>query len=83
MSGRERQDEGRGHRGAQADANPFRPSGIRIGTPAITTRGLKENDMEAIVDLIDEVIKNYENETVLEGVAEKVNAMMSDRPLFS
>ena len=65
------------------DKSPFVTSGIRIGTPAITTRGLKENDMEAIVDLIDEVIKNYENETVLEGVAEKVNAMMSDKPLFS
>ena len=39
--------------------------------------------MEAIVDLMDEVIKNHENETVLEGVAEKVNALMADRPLFS
>lgn len=64
------------------DKSPFVTSGIRIGTAAITTRGLKENDMDKIVDLIDEVINNYENESVLEAVAEKVNAMMSDRPLF-
>ncbi len=65
------------------DKSPFVTSGIRVGTPAITTRGLKENDMDAIVDLIDEVINNYENETVLESVAKKVNAMMEDLPLFS
>ncbi|WP_431157534.1 serine hydroxymethyltransferase [Winogradskyella poriferorum] len=63
--------------------SPFVTSGIRVGTPAITTRGLKEDDMAYVVDLIDEVITNHENETVLEGVAEKVNALMSDRPLFS
>jgi len=62
--------------------SPFVTSGIRVGTPAITTRGLKESDMGYVVDLIDEVINNYENETVLEGVAEKVNSLMSDRPLF-
>ncbi|MCB0399973.1 MAG: serine hydroxymethyltransferase, partial [Winogradskyella sp.] len=63
--------------------SPFVTSGIRVGTPAITTRGLKENDMAYVVDLIDEVINNYENETVLEGVAEKVNELMSGRPLFN
>lgn len=63
--------------------SPFVTSGIRIGTPAITTRGLKEADMSTIVDLIDEVINNHTNETVLEGVAQKVNAMMSDRLLFN
>ena len=63
--------------------SPFVTSGIRVGTPAITTRGLKENDMSYVVDLIDEVLMNYENETVLEGVAEKVNALMSGRPLFN
>lgn len=62
--------------------SPFVTSGIRVGTPAITTRGLKENDMSYVVDLIDEVITNYENETVLEGVAKKVNTLMSGRPLF-
>lgn len=64
------------------DKSPFITSGIRIGTSAITTRGLKENEMNAIVDLIDEVIMNYQNETVLEAVAEKVNALMAHRPLF-
>lgn len=63
--------------------SPFVTSGIRIGTPAITTRGLKENDMAYIVDLIDEVIKNHDNDTVLEGVAEKVNSLMSGRALFN
>lgn len=62
--------------------SPFVTSGIRVGTPAITTRGLKETDMEAIVELIDEVIKNYENESALEGIAGKVNAMMNESPLF-
>jgi len=62
--------------------SPFVTSGIRVGTPAITTRGLKEDDMPYVVDLIDEVLMNYEDETVLEGVTEKVNALMSHRPLF-
>jgi glycine hydroxymethyltransferase len=64
------------------DKSPFVTSGIRIGTPAITTRGLKEADMEAIVMLIDEVINNYQDDAKLEAIAAKVNAMMSDRPLF-
>ena len=63
--------------------SPFVTSGIRVGTPAITTRGLKENDMSYVVDLIDEVITNYENEAVLEGVAAKVNELMEGRPLFN
>ncbi|MHA7844095.1 MAG: serine hydroxymethyltransferase [Winogradskyella sp.] len=63
--------------------SPFVTSGIRVGTPAITTRGLKESEMAYVVDLIDEVINNYENETVLEGVAEKVNELMGGRPLFN
>ncbi|WP_339753497.1 serine hydroxymethyltransferase [uncultured Winogradskyella sp.] len=62
--------------------SPFVTSGIRVGTPAITTRGLKENDMSYVVDLIDEVLTNHENETVLEGVAKKVNELMGGRPLF-
>jgi glycine hydroxymethyltransferase len=64
------------------DKSPFVTSGIRIGTPAITTRGLKEEDMDGIVDLIDEVINNYDNEAVLETVAGKVNRFMDHRPLF-
>lgn len=63
--------------------SPFVTSGIRVGTPAITTRGLKETDMAYVVDLIDEVINNFENETVLEGVAEKVNELMGGRSLFN
>ncbi|WP_339623959.1 serine hydroxymethyltransferase [uncultured Winogradskyella sp.] len=63
--------------------SPFVTSGIRVGTPAITTRGLKENDMAYVVDLIDEVICNHDNATVLEGVAKKVNDLMGGRPLFS
>lgn len=64
------------------DKSPFVTSGIRIGTAAITTRGLKENDMEPIVALIDEVICNYKDEAVLEKIGIKVHEMMSDRPLF-
>jgi len=65
------------------DKSPFVTSGIRIGTPAITTRGLKENDMEGIVALVDEVLMNYKDEDKLETIAGKVNAIMSDLPLFS
>lgn len=65
------------------DKSPFVTSGIRVGTPAITTRGLKEGDMEAIVALVDEVIMNYKDEAKLEQVASKVNAMMEGLPLFA
>lgn len=65
------------------DKSPFVTSGIRIGSAAVTTRGLKETDMPTIVDLIDEVLNNHEDETKLTGVAEKVNAMMKGKPLFS
>ena len=64
------------------DKSPFVTSGIRIGTPAVTTRGLKEDDMMMIVELIDEVIQNFENESILNSVKEKVHALMSHRPLF-
>jgi glycine hydroxymethyltransferase len=64
------------------DKSPFVTSGIRVGTAAITTRGLKENDMETIVSLIDEVISNYEDEDILENIANKVNDMMREKPLF-
>ena len=62
--------------------SPFVTSGIRIGTPAITTRGLKEGDMEAIVTLIDRVIQAPEDTAELEAVAKAVNEMMAGRPLF-
>jgi len=64
------------------DKSPFVTSGIRIGTPAITTRGLKEEDMETIVALIDKVILNHTNEDIIEEVADEVNEMMAERPMF-
>jgi glycine hydroxymethyltransferase len=64
------------------DKSPFVTSGIRVGTPAITTRGLKESDMEAIVTLIDAVIANHEDEGNLKAIKQKVNTMMKDLPLF-
>ena len=65
------------------DKSPFVTSGIRVGTAAITTRGLIEDDMAKIVALIDEVITHFEDEKILETVADKVNKMMAKRPLFA
>ncbi|SDS37586.1 glycine hydroxymethyltransferase [Gillisia sp. Hel1_33_143] len=65
------------------DKSPFVTSGIRIGTPAITTRCLKEGDMAQIVSFIDTVISNFENEEKLEEVKEEVVALMKDKPLFN
>lgn len=65
------------------DKSPFVTSGIRIGTPAVTTRGLKEEDMTKIVDLIDKVITKYEDEKSLNEVADEVVAMMKSKPLFN
>ena len=65
------------------DKSPFVTSGIRVGTAAITTRGLKENEMETIVDLIDRVINNYQDEAVLAEVAQEVHALMQGRALFN
>lgn len=65
------------------DKSPFVTSGIRVGTAAITTRGLKENDMETIVAFIDKAITNADNEEVLEQIAEEVSEMMSQKPLFA
>lgn len=63
--------------------SPFQTSGLRFGTPAITTRGLKENQMEDVVDLIDVVLNNVDNDAIIKSVAQKVNAMMKDYPLFA
>jgi len=65
------------------DKSPFVTSGIRFGTPAITTRGLIESDMKKVVELIDEVISNHENEKTIYEVRKKVNNLMSGRPLFN
>jgi glycine hydroxymethyltransferase len=64
------------------DKSPFVTSGIRVGTPAITTRGLTEADMETVVDLIDRVIINHTNESIIEEVADIVGDMMGERPIF-
>ena len=63
--------------------SPFVTSGIRVGVSAITTRGLKEADMERIADFIDRAITNRDNDEVLEEIAEEVNMFMEDRPLFA
>ena len=65
------------------DKSPFITSGIRVGTAAITTRGLEEKDMEPIVELIDQVITNHEDKKVLKKVSKKVKKMMKDLPLHA
>ena len=65
------------------DKSPFVTSGIRVGTPAITTRGLVESDMITVVNLVDEVIMSFNDEEQLEKIAEKVNILMEGRPLFN
>ena len=62
--------------------SPFQTSGIRVGTPAITTRGLKEEDMKVIVDMIDRILSNIDDENVIAEVKKEVNAMMNPRPMF-
>ncbi len=64
------------------DKSPFVTSGIRVGTPAITTRGLVEEDMELVVDLIDRALHAANDEAALEEIAEEVSQMMGDRPIF-
>ena len=64
------------------DKSPFITSGIRFGTAAITTRGMKEGDMTTIVDYIDRVLSNPENEAEIAKVKDEVNELMGDKPLF-
>ena len=63
--------------------SPFVTSGIRVGTPAITSRGVNDDEMPKIVELIDKVIQNVNNEAVLDAVRQEVNALMGHRPLFA
>jgi glycine hydroxymethyltransferase len=63
--------------------SPFQTSGLRVGTPAITTRGLKEEHMGQIVDFIDDVIANIENESVIRSTGERVWEFMKQFPLFA
>jgi glycine hydroxymethyltransferase len=64
------------------DKSPFVTSGIRIGTPAITSRGLKEKDCLKVVDFIDAALKNKDNPKELAKLKSKINTMMSKYPLF-
>jgi glycine hydroxymethyltransferase len=63
--------------------SPFLTSGIRVGTPAITTRGVKEKEIEVVVELIDEVLRNVDNDTVIDKVRGKVNDLMKNYPLYA
>jgi glycine hydroxymethyltransferase len=63
--------------------SPFQTSGFRVGTPAITTRGAKEDTIYKVVDLIDDVLNNIENEAYISEVRGKVNKMMQQFPLFA
>ncbi len=65
------------------DKSAFTTSGIRLGTAAITTRGLKENDMQTVATLISDVVDNINNETVIAEVRTKVNQLMEGRALFN
>lgn len=64
------------------DKSPFVTSGIRLGSAAVTTRGLKEEDMPVIVDYIDQVLSHPEDEHSIQEVKKKINEKMQDRPLF-
>ena len=64
------------------DKSPFITSGIRLGTPAMTTRGIKEKDCQKIAKLIDEVLINHDNPIKVEAVKKKVNTMMEKFPLY-
>jgi len=61
--------------------SPFVTSGIRLGTPALTSRGVKDNEIPTIVDLIDKVLMNMNNDTVIESVKKDVIALMGNRKL--
>lgn len=64
------------------DKSPFVTSGMRVGSSAITTRGLVEDDMKRIVDLIDDTLMNHENETKIASIKSEINNWMSTYPLF-
>ena len=64
------------------DKSPFVTSGIRIGVPAVTTRGMKEADMQTVVDLIDRVLTNIDDENVISDVKREVKALMQKFPLY-
>jgi glycine hydroxymethyltransferase len=63
--------------------SPFVTSGIRVGTAALTSRGVKENEIAQMVHLMDKVLMNASNEQIIAEVRKEVNALMSDKPLFA
>ena len=65
------------------DKSPFVTSGIRVGTSAVTTRGMKEKHMDMIVDFMDEVLMNHDNEKTIQNVKARVNKLMKQFPLFA
>jgi glycine hydroxymethyltransferase len=62
--------------------SPFITSGIRVGTPAITSRGITEQEIPAVVELIDRTLMHIGNETAISAIRKDVNALMGHRPLF-
>ncbi len=64
------------------DKSPFVTSGIRVGVPAITTRGMKEKDMEEIVSLVDKVLMNTDDEKIVSSVKKEVIELMKNFPLY-
>ena len=64
------------------DKSPFVTSGIRVGVPAITTRGMKENDMETVVSMIDKVLMNADDEKTISDTKEEVKSFMQQFPLY-
>ena len=64
------------------DKSPFVTSGIRVGVPAVTTRGMKEADMQTVVDFIDKILMNIDDETVIASVKEEVKSFMNQFPLY-
>ncbi len=64
------------------DKSPFVTSGIRVGVPAVTTRGMKEQDMEMIVEMVDKVLMNTDDEKLIAGIKEEVKEIMKKYPLY-
>jgi glycine hydroxymethyltransferase len=64
------------------DKSPFVTSGMRVGTAAMTTRGLKESDMSQIVEMVDKALMNHDNETVLKSIKTEVNEWVKQFPLY-
>ena len=64
------------------DKSPFVTSGIRVGVPAITTRGMKEEHMQTVVDFIDRIMTNIDDEKTISSVKNEVNAFMKQFPLY-